>query len=155
MPHLGGDGRAVMVDVGAKPETQRQAVARAIMAMQSATLERVRAGGVAKGDVLAVAQVAAIMGAKRTSDTIPLCHPLPLTSVAVAFSFPDDEHLQLEVTVQTMGRTGVEMEALCGASAGALTVYDMCKASDRAMTVTFLGLMEKTGGKSGHFSREE
>lgn len=153
LTHLDAAGRATMVFVGEKEETRRTAVARALLAMQPATLARVKTGGIAKGDVLAVAQVAAIMGAKRTADTIPLCHPLPLTGVDVQFSFLDDTHLQIDVTARTTGRTGVEMEALCGASAGALTVYDMCKAIDREMAVEFIGLMEKSGGKSGDFKR--
>lgn len=154
LPHLNEEGRAHMVDVSQKPDTVREATARAILCMQPATLQRVKDGAVAKGDVLAVAQVAAIQGAKRTADLIPLCHPLPIAGIAVAFSFADESHLQVDVTVRTKGPTGVEMEALCGATAGALTVYDMCKAIDRAMTMSFVGLMEKNGGKSGHFVRQ-
>ncbi|MCY0876577.1 MAG: cyclic pyranopterin monophosphate synthase MoaC [Firmicutes bacterium] len=155
LTHLDADGRAKMVYVGDKDQTKREAIARAVLFMQEDTLKRIQTGGVTKGDVLSIAQVAAIMGAKRTSDTIPLCHPLPLTGVDVHFCFTDAHHLQIDVTVRTTGCTGVEMEALCGASAGALTVYDMCKAIDRSMSVRFLGLMEKKGGKSGHFVRAE
>jgi len=153
LTHLDATGRATMVYVGEKPETDRLATARAVLRMQAATLARIETGGVEKGDVLAVAQVAAIMGAKRTSDTIPLCHPLALTGIEVHFAYLDAQRLQMDISVHTTGRTGVEMEALCGASACALTVYDMCKAVDRGMTVEFLGLMEKEGGKSGRFER--
>ncbi len=155
LTHLDATGRAHMVDVSAKPSTVRIAKARAVMSMLKTTLATLRSGKVAKGDVLAVAQVAAIMGAKKTQDVIPMCHPIILSGVDVDFSFPDESTLVLDVTVRTTGPTGVEMEALTAASIGALTVYDMCKAIDRAMTITFIGLLEKDGGKSGHFMRYE
>lgn len=153
LTHLDASGRAHMVDVGDKPATARIAKARAVISMLPTTLGILRSGKVAKGDVLAVAQVAAIMGAKKTQDVIPMCHPLLLSAVDVDFSFPDDSTLVLDVTVRTTGQTGVEMEAMTAASIGALTVYDMCKAIDRAMVVIFIGLLEKDGGKSGHFTR--
>ncbi len=155
LTHFDETGRARMVDVGLKSATARVAIARSIISMQEETLRMVREGSVAKGDVLAVAQVAAVMAAKRTSDVIPMCHPILITGVDAAFAFPDDTTLMLDVTVGTTGPTGVEMEALTAAAIGALTVYDMCKAIDRAMSITFLGLLEKDGGKSGHFVRQQ
>lgn len=151
--HLDENGRARMVDVGDKAVTDREARARAEIRMQASTLERITTGQIGKGDVLAVAQVAAIMAAKRTSDLIPLCHQLALTSVTVEYSYPRPDLLRLEVVVRTAAKTGVEMEALTAASIGALTVYDMCKAVDREMTVEFVGLIEKRGGKSGEYVR--
>jgi cyclic pyranopterin phosphate synthase len=141
-----------MVDVGAKEATHRVARAGGRIAMQPATLERIRAGTVAKGDVLLVARVAAIAASKRAADLIPLCHPLPLTRVAVEFAFDDEASaVAIEVTAETIGRTGVEMEALTAATVGLLTVYDMCKAVDRGMRIEGVRLLEKSGGKSGHF----
>jgi cyclic pyranopterin phosphate synthase len=153
--HLDASGRARMVDVGRKDITERRAVARALLQMQPATRGRVRAGGIAKGDVLAVAQVAAVMAVKKTADLIPLCHPLSVSGVEVAFADVGEDRLAIDVTVSAAGRTGVEMEALTGAVAGALTVYDMCKAVDRGMAIVFTGLMEKSGGKSGHYVRAQ
>ena len=153
--HFDQHGRAHMVDVSHKEVTTRVARARAELTMNPETLRQIRQGGIKKGDVLAVAQVAAIMAVKKTSDLIPMCHPLPVTSVSVNFDFPAENRLQLEVVVQTDAKTGVEMEALTGASVGALTVYDMCKAIDRGMTVNFIGLMEKNGGKSGSYVRKD
>ncbi len=153
--HFDQHGRAHMVDVSHKEVTTRVARARAELTMNPETLRQIRQGGIKKGDVLAVAQVAAVMAVKKTSDLIPMCHPLPVTSVSVDFDYPAENRLQLEVVVQTDAKTGVEMEALTGASVGALTVYDMCKAIDRGMTVNFIGLMEKSGGKSGTYVRKD
>jgi len=150
--HFDGKGQAHMVDVGAKDVTHRIARAGGRIAMQPATLALIRSGSVAKGDVLLVARVAAIAASKRTADLIPLCHPLPLTRVAVEFSFDEgDPAVFVEVTAETVGRTGVEMEALTAASVGLLTIYDMCKAADRGMRIEGVRLLEKSGGKSGHF----
>ena len=141
-----------MVDVGGKDVTHRVARAVGRIAMLPATLALVRAGGAKKGDVLGVARIAAIQAAKRTSDLIPLCHPLPLTRVAVAFAFDDAASaVEIEVTAETIGRTGVEMEALAGASVGLLAIYDMCKAADRGMRIEAVRLAEKRGGRSGHY----
>ena len=139
-----------MVDVGAKDVTKRVARAGGRIAMREATLDMVREGSAAKGDVLGVARVAAIQAAKRTSDLIPLAHPLMLTRVAVEFSFETDA-IAIEVTVETRDRTGVEMEALTAVAAGLLTVYDMCKAVDRGMRIENVRLLEKSGGRSGHY----
>ena len=148
--HLDAHGRARMVDVSAKAETDRVAVAGARVVMQPQTLERIRAGDVAKGDVLAVARLAGIMAAKRTAELIPLCHPLALTSVEVELACtPEKSAVEITATCRLRGRTGVEMEALTAASIAALTIYDMCKAVDRGMRVTDLRLLHKSGGKSG------
>jgi len=154
LTHLDESGRARMVDVSDKDITRREATARGLVLMQPETARLIAAGGLAKGDVLAVAQVAGVMGAKRTSDLIPMCHPLPITGVDIAFDL-DVERGQLEIraTVRVTGRTGVEMEALAAVSVAALTVYDMCKAVDRGMTVTEIQLLHKIGGKSGEFVR--
>jgi cyclic pyranopterin phosphate synthase len=141
-----------MVDVAAKPETLREARASALVRMAPATLDIIKSGTAAKGDVLGVARLAGIMAAKRTGELIPLCHPLPITSASVDFSFPDDATLRIETTVQTFGRTGVEMEALTAASIAALAVYDMCKAVDRVMSVERLRLESKSGGRSGDWT---
>jgi len=150
--HLDPDGRARMVDVGDKAVTRRRAVARARVAMQAVTAEALAAGTVAKGDALAVARVAGIQAAKRTSELIPLCHPLMLSSVQVDL-VPGPSWLDIEATAETVDRTGVEMEALTACAVAALTVYDMCKASDRSMQVESLGLLEKSGGQSGDWRR--
>jgi indole-3-glycerol phosphate synthase len=148
--HLDAQGRARMVDVSEKDETDRIAVAGARVVMRPQTLERIRAGDVAKGDVLAVARLAGIMAAKRTAELIPLCHPLALTSVEVDLAcVPERSAVEITATCRLRGRTGVEMEALTAASIAALTIYDMCKAVDRGMTVTDLRLLHKSGGKSG------
>jgi cyclic pyranopterin phosphate synthase len=139
-----------MVDVGAKDVTRRVARAGGRIAMREATLDMVRRGAAAKGDVLGVARIAAIQAAKRTSDLIPLAHPLMLTRVAVEFAF-EPGALAIEVTVETRDRTGVEMEALAGVAVGLLTVYDMCKAVDRGMRIENVRLLEKSGGRSGHY----
>jgi cyclic pyranopterin phosphate synthase len=143
-----------MVDVGGKPETARAATARARIVMQPATLAMIRAGSAAKGDVLGVARLAGIMAAKRTADLIPLCHPLPLTSVRVDLAPEGEDAVTIEAHVATTGRTGVEMEALTAASVAALTVYDMCKAVDRGMRIEALRVVAKSGGKSGDFAQD-
>ncbi len=153
LTHFDSAGRAVMVDVSNKPETARTATARARVGMEAATLAVVAAGSAAKGDVLGTARLAGIMAAKRTADLIPLCHPLPITSVELGLE-PVDGAIEITATVRTTGRTGVEMEALTAASVAALTVYDMCKAMDRGMRIDALRVVHKAGGKSGEFSQE-
>ncbi len=143
-----------MVDVGAKAETNRLARASAVVRMKPETLALIRNKQLAKGDVLEVARLAGIMAAKKTAELIPLCHPLPLTSVKLDFSFPSGDTLRIEATVTVFARTGVEMEALTAVSVAALAVYDMCKAADRGMTIEAVRLEEKQGGKSGHFARD-
>ena len=155
LSHFDDSGASRMVDVGAKPETERMARASAVVRMMPATLTLIRDKKLAKGDVLEVARLAGIMGAKKTAELIPLCHPLPLTSVTIEFTFPTQESLRIEAVAKVFGRTGVEMEALAAVSVAALTVYDMCKAADRAMTIESVRLEEKSGGKSGHFVRGE
>jgi indole-3-glycerol phosphate synthase len=153
--HLDAEGRARMVDISDKGETDRIAVAGARVVMRPQTLERIRAGDVAKGDVLAVARLAGIMAAKRTPELIPLCHPLALTSVNVDLEcVPDRSAVEITATCKLRGRTGVEMEALTAVSVAALTVYDMCKAVDRGMVVTDVRLLRKSGGKSGSWEAE-
>jgi molybdenum cofactor biosynthesis protein MoaC len=153
--HLDAEGRARMVDISDKQETDRVAVAGARVVMRPETLERIRAGDVAKGDVLAVARLAGIMAAKRTAELIPLCHPLALTSVGVDLEcVPERSAVEITATCRLRGRTGVEMEALTAASVAALTVYDMCKAVDRGMIVADLRLLRKSGGKSGDWEAE-
>ncbi len=156
LSHVDAAGRARMVDVTAKEITQREATARARVLMRPETLRLIREGRAAKGDVLAVAQVAGVMGAKHTSDLVPMCHPLPITGVEMAFSFDADASaVEIQATVRVAGRTGVEMEALTAVSVAALTVYDMCKAVDREMTISDVQLLHKVGGKSGEFRRQE
>lgn len=161
LTHFNTEGRARMVDVTEKAQTVRLAQARATVRMQPATLAKIRAGTMAKGDVLAVAQVAGVMGAKRTPDLIPMTHPIPLTSVDLAFSIldaapgPDGlSTLTITATAKTKGETGVEMEAMTAVCVAALTVYDMCKAVDRGMILGEIALMTKSGGKSGAYVRE-
>jgi molybdenum cofactor biosynthesis protein MoaC len=152
LTHTDVEGRARMVDVSEKAETDRLAIAGARVVMQPETLARIEAGEIAKGDVLAVARLAGIMAAKRTAELIPLCHPLALTSVAVELTcVPERSAVEITATCRLKGRTGVEMEALTAASVAALTIYDMCKAIDRAMVVTDLRLLRKSGGKSGDY----
>ncbi|HEX6634810.1 MAG TPA: cyclic pyranopterin monophosphate synthase MoaC [Usitatibacter sp.] len=152
LTHFDERGAARMVDVAGKAETHRVAVAGGRIRMLPATLELVAAGGAKKGDVLGVARVAAIMAAKRTSELVPLCHPVPLTSVAVEFSLDRDASaVECRATVECTARTGVEMEALTAVQVGLLTVYDMCKAVDRGMTMEAIRLLEKRGGKSGDY----
>lgn len=140
-----------MVDISTKDNTLRIAKARAILSMRSETHDTITEGEVKKGDVFAVARVAAIQAAKRTSDLIPLCHPLPLNYVKVAFEWLASDQLAIDTEVSVDGKTGVEMEALCSASVAALTIYDMCKAIDRGMEIVSVKLIEKRGGKSGHW----
>jgi cyclic pyranopterin phosphate synthase len=150
LTHFDAQGRAHMVDVGAKAETARVAVAGGRIRMLPGTLARIRDGTAAKGDVLGVARIAAIQGAKRTAELIPLCHPVPLTRVAVEFTLDEGESaVDCVATAECFGRTGVEMEALTAAAVGLLTIYDMCKAIDRGMTLESVRLLEKRGGKSG------
>jgi cyclic pyranopterin phosphate synthase len=152
LTHIDKDGKAIMVDVSDKDETERIAVAKGRVRMQPETLALIREGGVKKGDVLSVARLAGIMGAKKTPELIPLCHPLALTSVVVELTPEDDDAgLEITATCKLKGRTGVEMEALTAVAVAALTVYDMCKAKDRAMRITDIRLVEKSGGKSGHY----
>ena len=152
LTHFDAQGAAHMVDVGAKDETLRVARAAGRIVMQPETLALVRAGTARKGDVLGVARIASIQAAKRTADLIPLAHPIPITRVAAEFAAADDPPaVTLTVTVETVGRTGVEMEALTAVSVGLLTIYDMCKAADRGMRIESIRLLEKTGGKSGSF----
>jgi len=154
LTHLDERGNAHMVDVADKAVTHRRAVASAFVSMLPATLEMISGGSAAKGDVLAVARIAGIMAAKRTSDLIPLCHPLSLTRVAVDLE-PAAGGIAITAVAQTDGKTGVEMEALTAASVAGLTVYDMCKAVDRGMVLSDVRLESKEGGKSGTWSREE
>ncbi|HQR10102.1 MAG TPA: cyclic pyranopterin monophosphate synthase MoaC [Casimicrobiaceae bacterium] len=150
--HFDGVGQAHMVDVADKGVTRRLARAGGRIVMLPATLALIRAGDARKGDVLGVARIAAIQAAKRTAELIPLCHPLPLTRVSVEFVLDDATHsVAIEVTAETVARTGVEMEALTAASVGLLTIYDMCKAADRGMRIENVRVVEKSGGKSGHF----
>jgi cyclic pyranopterin monophosphate synthase len=152
LTHFDASGQAHMVDVGAKAETHRVARASGKISMQSATRALIESGSHKKGDVLGIARLAAIQGAKRCADLIPLAHPIPLTKVAVEFSIDAaTDTVMIEVTAETVGRTGVEMEALTAASVGLLTIYDMCKAVDRGMTISEIKLLEKLGGKSGHW----
>ena len=153
LSHVDARGRARMVDVSAKPITERVAVAAATIQMQSSTLRLVQSGKIAKGEVLAVARVAGIIAAKRTAEIIPLCHPLPVEVVGVDFKPRAKGTLNIEATVKVTGKTGVEMEALTAVSAAALTVYDMCKAVDRGMVITDIRLLEKRGGRSGTYRR--
>ncbi|MEX0758027.1 MAG: cyclic pyranopterin monophosphate synthase MoaC [Tistlia sp.] len=153
--HFDAEGKAVMVDVSAKAESERSATARGEIVMQPETLALIREGGVKKGDVLSVARLAGIMGAKRTPDLIPLCHPLALSAVAVDLALdPARNAIDITATVKTTGPTGVEMEAMTAVAVAALTVYDMCKAADRGMTVTDIRLDYKSGGKSGTYRRK-
>ena len=155
LTHFDERGASRMVDTTAKPETQRTARASGLVRMQPATLQLIRDRGLTKGDVLEVARLAGIMAAKRTGDLIPLCHPLPITSATVDFTFSEADALVIEATVKVFGRTGVEMEALTAVSMAALTVYDMCMAVDKGMVIEQLRLEEKTGGTSGPFRRDD
>src|SRR5262249_16837675 len=152
LTHFDREGRARMVDVSGKDETEREAVAGASVIMKPATLALIMSGGVKKGDVLSVARLAGIMAAKRTPDLIPLCHPLALTAVSVDLTCDPERHaVDIMARCRLKGRTGVEMEALTAAAVAALTVYDMCKAVDRGMTITDVRLLRKSGGKSGTY----
>jgi cyclic pyranopterin phosphate synthase len=152
LTHFDSAGQAHMVDVGAKAETARVARARGYIRMAPATFALIAGGSAKKGDVLGIARIAAIQAAKRTAELIPLCHPLALTRVAAELTLDAERHrVCIEVTAETFGRTGVEMEALTAASVGLLTIYDMCKAADRGMIIEDIRLLEKAGGKSGHW----
>ncbi|MGD8829973.1 MAG: cyclic pyranopterin monophosphate synthase MoaC [Pseudomonadales bacterium] len=153
LSHLNEKGEANMVDVSAKSETRRRAVASAVLRMRPETRRQILDAGVPKGDVLAVARVAGIQGAKRCADLIPLCHPLPLSKVQVDFAPLGDDALGIRAAVTVTGRTGVEMEALTAVSVAALTVYDMCKAMDKGMIIEAVQLEHKTGGRSGDWTR--
>lgn len=149
--HFNAAGQAHMVDVGEKAETHRVARASGSIRMQPATLKLIQQGDAKKGDVLGIARIAAIQGSKRTSDLIPLCHPIGLTKVGVEFEIAEPDTIHCTVIAETVGRTGVEMEALTATSVALLTIYDMCKAVDRGMTLFDIRLEEKAGGKSGHW----
>ncbi|ASJ55048.1 molybdenum cofactor biosynthesis protein C [Brevibacillus formosus] len=155
LTHFNEQNRARMVDVSEKDVTKRVAVAESQISMKPETLTRIREGRIEKGDVLAVAQVAGVMAAKKTWEIIPMCHPLPLTGIDIQFAFGDETTLAITGTVKTTGKTGVEMEALTAVSVAALTVYDMCKAMDKEMIIGPTSLQSKTGGKSGDFHRGE
>ena len=155
LTHLDEHGQAHMVDIGAKADTVREAIARGVVQVEPATLAMITAGSAPKGDVLATARIAGIRAAKRTSELIPLCHPLMLTRVAVEIRPNQAESaIEIEATVRTTGKTGVEMEALTAVSVAALTIYDMCKAVDRGMRITDIRLAEKRGGRSGEIVLE-
>lgn len=155
LTHLDEQGRARMVDVGHKPDTERTAVARGEIHMKKETLDLIRSGQIKKGDVLTIAQIAGIIASKRTSELIPLCHPLPLTKVDVDLALDDSiPGVVITATAKTIGKTGVEMEALTAVSVAALTIYDMCKALDKGMIISDVRLESKTGGKSGDYFRK-
>ncbi len=154
LTHFTADGDAHMVDVGSKPETHRVAVATGRIEMEASTLDLIERGGHKKGDVLGIARIAGIMAAKRTSEVIPLCHPIPLSRVVVDFVVkPSSSQVECTATAETVSRTGVEMEALNAVQAALLTIYDMCKAVDRGMRITDVMLLEKSGGRSGDWTR--
>lgn len=160
LTHFNQEGRARMVDVSGKADTHRTAVATGMVYMKPETLARIQSGQIAKGDVLAVAQVAGVMGAKRTPDLIPMCHPLLLTNVDIHFEIHPSENggpaaVEINATVKTSGQTGVEMEAVTAVSVTALTIYDMCKAIDKGISFGQIGLLSKSGGKSGTYTRPE
>jgi len=156
LTHFNESGAAHMVDVGGKPSTQRVAIAEGYIAMRSETLDLIVQGGHQKGDVLGIARIAGIMASKKTSELIPLCHPIAITNVDVILEpEPKSQRVRCEVTVKTVGQTGVEMEALTAVQVALLTIYDMCKAVDRGMTIQSVRLIEKVGGKSGHWQRKE
>ncbi len=153
--HFNKEGRAKMVDVTEKGDTLRQAVACGRVIVSPEILQMIKDRGIKKGDVLGVAQTAGIMAAKKTGSLIPMCHPLFLTGVDISFDLQEEGIIEIESRVKTTGKTGVEMEALTAVSVAALTIYDMCKAVDKDMVITDIYLMEKTGGKSGYYSREK
>lgn len=153
LTHLDRRGQAQMVDVGDKTVTRRIATARTVCVMSPATRSRIEAGDVGKGEVLAVARIAAIQAAKRTDELIPLCHSLPLERVTIEFRWINDGELEIEATVATEAKTGVEMEAMVAASVAGLTIYDMCKAIDRELSLSCIELIRKSGGRSGTFER--
>lgn len=152
LTHFDAHGQAHMVDVAGKADTHRSALAAGTIRMQPATLALIAGGSAKKGDVIGIARIAAIQAAKRTAELIPLCHPLPLTRVAVEFEIDDAASaVHIRVQAETVGKTGVEMEALTAVQVGLLTIYDMCKAADRGMVMTDIRLLDKQGGKSGHW----
>lgn len=151
--HLNEKGDAHMVDVAAKDKTARSAIAKAIVAMEPATLLAIKSSEIKKGDVLATARIAGIMAAKKCGDMIPLCHPIGLEHVSVTFDYLDDRQIEVTCHASLTAKTGVEMEALCGASVAAMTIYDMCKAIDRGMNINNLRITHKSGGKSGVFEQ--
>jgi len=155
LTHVSPKGEARMVDVGQKGETEREAVAKGRVMMKPATLRQIKSAGFAKGDVLAVARVAGIMAAKKTPELIPLCHPLLINNITIEFDLVGDDCIEITAAVKSTGKTGVEMEALVAASVSALTIYDMCKSADRAMTIAEIYLESKKGGKSGTYLRGE
>jgi len=155
LTHFDENGRSRMVDISGKPVTAREALARGCVEMQPVTLRRILDQNISKGNVFEVARLAGIMAAKRTSTLIPLCHPLPITSIEISFRPKDEKTIQIEALVKTIDRTGIEMEALMGVSVAALTIYDMCKAIDRGMTIQRIELIRKSGGKSGLFAKKE
>jgi cyclic pyranopterin phosphate synthase len=155
LTHMDDDSRPRMVDVTNKPDTVREAVARGLVRMQAATFQLIKQGGTAKGDVLSVAQLAGIMAAKRTPDLIPLCHPILIGNIKVEFSLDEaDSTIEITTTVESTGKTGVEMEALIATAVAALTIYDMCKAVDRGLKIENIRLVRKSGGKSGTIDLE-
>jgi cyclic pyranopterin phosphate synthase len=156
LSHIDSQGKAKMVDVTAKEPTVREAVARGRVSMRPETVALITAGGIPKGDVLAVARIAGIMAAKKSGEIIPLCHPLELTDIEIQFGSDEGQgNIMIEAKVKTVGRTGVEMEAMTAVSVAALTIYDMCKAADREMVLSDIRLLSKRGGKSGAFVRQE
>ena len=155
LSHINAAGEANMVDVGAKEQTERSATASGVVYMQPATLQAIKSDGLAKGEVLAVARVAGIQAAKKCSDLIPLCHPLALTKVSVGFEEISERELKVLAQAKLRGQTGVEMEALTAVSIACLTIYDMCKAVDKAMRIDSIALEEKIGGKSGEWRRQD
>lgn len=154
LTHINEQGRAKMVDVSEKEDTAREAIAVGSIYMKKETLERIKEGGIKKGDVLSVAQVGGIMGAKNTSNIIPMCHPINISGCNISFKLDfENSKIDIEASAKTVGKTGIEMEALTAVSIAALTIYDMCKAIDREMTISNIMLIKKSGGKSGLFQR--
>ncbi|MCG2675703.1 cyclic pyranopterin monophosphate synthase MoaC [bacterium] len=153
LTHFDKEGRARMVDISGKKATKREAMASADVIMKPRTLKTIKEGKMAKGDVLSVAKVAGIMAAKRTSELIPMCHPLEISNIDITFNLKGKDRIQIKSKVKCLGRTGVEMEALTAAAVSALTIYDMCKAVDREMVISDMKLLKKTGGKNGVFMR--
>lgn len=156
LTHLDNEGRADMVDVGSKPDSERTAIAEGAVYTKPETLKLIKEGNMKKGDVLTIARIAGIQGAKRTSDLIPLCHPIPLTKISIDVWLDEDATaVRIRATAKTIGKTGVEMEALTAVNVAALTIYDMAKAVDREMRISDIRLMEKTGGTRGDYKAEE
>lgn len=155
LTHFDESGASRMVDTGGKIDSSREAVASALVRMQQATLAMIQDRRIAKGNVFEVARLAGIMATKKTSDLIPLCHPLPITGATLSFAAEGADTVRIEAKVKVVGKTGVEMEALTAVSVAALTIYDMCKSVDRGMTIERIRLEEKFGGKSGHYVRDE